>query len=54
LPALIRDPQDKLENTSLYVELTSDAEWVPHTFALPLAEEDELNSDDEAKIMHGS
>ena len=42
--------QDELDNTALHVELTSDVEWIPHTFALSLAEEDVLNSDDEEKI----
>jgi hypothetical protein len=44
--------QDELDNTALHVELTSDVEWIPHAFALSLAEEDALNSDDEEEITN--
>ena len=32
--------QDELDDTNIHVELTSDVEWNPHTFALTLTEED--------------
>ena len=38
--------QNELDDTSLHVELTSDVEWLPSTFALSLAEEEESNPDD--------
>jgi hypothetical protein len=38
--------QNELDDTSLHVELTSDVEWLPSTFALSLAEEKESNPDD--------
>ncbi|KAI2491253.1 hypothetical protein MHU86_23305 [Fragilaria crotonensis] len=44
--------QDELDNTALHVELTSDVEWIPHTFALSLAEEDVLDSEDEEEITN--
>ena len=36
----------ELDDLTLHVELTADVEWIPHTFALSLAEE-ELDTDDE-------
>ncbi|KAI2502129.1 hypothetical protein MHU86_12359 [Fragilaria crotonensis] len=42
--------QDELDDTSLHVEITSDIEWIPSTFALSLAEEEDTNSDDERMI----
>ncbi|KAI2496602.1 Reverse transcriptase (RNA-dependent DNA polymerase) [Fragilaria crotonensis] len=44
--------QDELDNTALHVELTSDVEWIPHTFALSLVEEDVLDSEDEEEITN--
>ena len=38
--------QDELDNTALHVELTSDVEWIPHTFADSLAEEEHQIIDD--------
>jgi hypothetical protein len=32
--------QEKRDNVNLHVELTSDVEWIPHSFTLSLAEED--------------
>ena len=42
--------QDELENTSLHVELTSDVEWIPSTFALSLVEEEDTIHDDERMV----
>ena len=44
--------QDELNEVSLHVELTSDVEWIPHTFALSLAEEDTMDSDKEQRISN--
>ena len=41
--------QDKLDDTALQIELTSDIEWLPHTFADSLAEEENV---DEEKIIN--
>jgi hypothetical protein len=43
--------QNELDNTSLHVELTSNVEWIPNTFALSLAEEEGGNSDDNERIV---
>ena len=45
--------QEELDNVNLvHVELTSDVEWIPHSFTLLLAEEDVVNSDDEERISN--
>jgi hypothetical protein len=44
--------QDELDDVSIHVELTSDVEWIPSTFALSLAEEEVANSDDEQRISN--
>jgi hypothetical protein len=43
--------QDELDDTSLHVEITSDIEWIPSTFALSLAEEEDTNSDDDERMI---
>ena len=42
--------QDELDDVSCHVELTSDVEWIPSSFALSLAEEQGTDSDDEQRI----
>ena len=37
--------QDELEQVDLHVELTSDVEWIPSSFALSLAKEHGTGSD---------
>ena len=46
--------QDELDDTALHIELTSDVEWIPHTFADSLAEEEDTIKDDvnEEKIIN--
>ena len=42
--------QQELDDTDSHLELTSDVEWIPGTFALSLPEEEETNSDNERRI----
>ena len=42
--------QDELDDISCHVELTSDVEWIPSSFALSLAEEPGSDSDNELRI----
>ncbi|KAI2504204.1 hypothetical protein MHU86_10227 [Fragilaria crotonensis] len=52
-PDSTHDPyQDELDDVNLHVELTSDVEWIPSTFALSLAEEEVANPDDEQRISN--
>ncbi len=44
--------QEELDDVNLHVELSSDVEWIPHSFTLSLAEEDAVNSDDEERISN--
>lgn len=42
--------QELVDDTTSHLELTSDVEWIPGTFALSLPEEEETNSDNERRI----
>ena len=42
--------QELVDDTTSHLELTSDVEWIPGTFALSLPEEEETNSVNERRI----